>query len=62
MKHFVVLAPESPDARAAQDKMYEWELEAPSQPVSSTGSSSAQAPNPEPRSAFGTAAKGGGAK
>jgi tetratricopeptide (TPR) repeat protein len=62
MKHFVVLAPESPDARAAQDKMYEWELEAPSQPVSSTGSSSAQAPNPEPRSAFGTAAKGGRVK
>jgi tetratricopeptide (TPR) repeat protein len=30
MKHFVVLAPESPDARAAQDKIYEWELEAPS--------------------------------
>jgi len=28
MKNFVVLAPDSADARAAQDKLYEWELEA----------------------------------
>ncbi len=28
MKNFVALAPDSTDARAAQDKLYEWELEA----------------------------------
>ncbi|MBI5316076.1 MAG: tetratricopeptide repeat protein [Nitrospirae bacterium] len=27
MKHFVLLTPDSADARAAQDKLYEWELE-----------------------------------
>ena len=27
MHYFIVLAPTSPDARAAQDKIYEWELE-----------------------------------
>jgi len=28
MKAFLVLSPQSPDARAAQDKIYEWELQA----------------------------------
>jgi tetratricopeptide (TPR) repeat protein len=52
MKHFVLLAPDSADARAAQDKLYEWELEVPSQPVSPNGSPSAQTPSPQPQSAF----------
>lgn len=52
MKHFVLLAPDSVDARAAQDKLYEWELEAPSQPASPNGSPSAQTPSPQPQSAF----------
>lgn len=29
MKRYLQLAPEAPDARAAQDKIYEWELETP---------------------------------
>lgn len=28
MNHFLILAPNAPDARAAQDKIYEWELKA----------------------------------
>lgn len=52
MKLFLMLAPQSPDARAAQDKLYEWELEARSQPVSPNGSPSAQTPSPQPQSAF----------
>lgn len=28
MKQFLVLAPNAPDARAAQNKIYEWELPA----------------------------------
>lgn len=53
MKNFVILAPDSADARAAQDKLYEWELEAPSQATSSNGSPSITTPSPQPRSAFG---------
>jgi len=52
MKLFLLLAPQSPDARAAQDKLYEWELEARSQPASLNGSPSAQTPSPQPQSAF----------
>ena len=52
MKHFVLLAPDSADARAAQDKLYEWELDVPSQPVSPNGSPSAQTPIPPPQSAI----------
>jgi tetratricopeptide (TPR) repeat protein len=29
MKRYLALAPDAPDARAAQDKVYEWELEVP---------------------------------
>lgn len=50
MKYFVLLAPESTDARAAQDKLYEWELEAPSPPISPSGSSATQTPDQRPRS------------
>jgi len=25
MKHYLLLAPDAPDSRAAQDKIYEWE-------------------------------------
>ena len=52
MKLFLMLAPQSPDARAAQDKLYEWELEARSQPASPNGSSAAHTPDPQPQSAF----------
>ncbi|OGW47193.1 MAG: hypothetical protein A2V62_11810 [Nitrospirae bacterium RBG_19FT_COMBO_58_9] len=52
MKLFLMLAPQSPDARAAQDKLYEWELEARSQPASPNGSPSAQTPSPQPQSTF----------
>lgn len=52
MKHFVLLAPDSADARAAQDKLYEWEVEVPSQPASPNGSPSGQTPSPQPQSAF----------
>jgi tetratricopeptide (TPR) repeat protein len=31
MKHFLVLSPDSPDARAAQDKIYQWESLFPKQ-------------------------------
>jgi len=52
MKHFVLLAPDSVDARAAQDKLYEWELETPSQPASPNRNPSALTPDPQPQSAF----------
>jgi len=60
MKHFVILSPNSSEARAAQDKLYEWELEAQSQPASSKGSSSTQTPSPQSRSVFDAATKGSG--
>ena len=60
MKNFVALAPDSADARAAQDKLYEWELEAPSQSASSNGSPSTQPANPSSRSLFDAATKGNG--
>lgn len=52
MRNFVLLAPNSTDARAAQDKLYEWELEAPSRSASPNGNPSVLTPDPQPQSAF----------
>jgi tetratricopeptide (TPR) repeat protein len=58
MKNFVALAPDSADARAAQDKLYEWELELQQPAAGASGGLPSQQSGQSSRSAFDAATQG----